>query len=474
MAIPFITSTGLFTRLGRLAGLLRLHAANQAALNSRRHDTLDDVFGGRVDLLGTLPAVLQTGTVTPPNFVAAVTAAAQATLLDMVRADAPERGTDITSATAEAIRQMQAHAEPRQRFVPACTVSASLAASPVVPNPALANVGTGNVLITTRQPNGVQGENIFAEQARVSVIEDARTGATAGSETFQFVGSAPAGTLWGYDWPAGSGLTGQWSCCDPAADDQGTAVGQTALSNGGFDTWASGLPAGWTPGPAGNTTDVEQESVKIRRGTSSLGFLKNNSSVTQAVNATILQPSTAYGVTISARLPATLGSFTSVNLIIEALDSAGSVVVGSHGSNLSLTCAVVAADGLAWKTVTATWCTPRVPIASIRVRIANYTGDNPSSGEPFALVDDVAITPLYYPYPGGPGLASFAGVVNWVSGDGFEATIANDRGGALFGYTWQAVFDRFFQTRARSLYLPSGSAASTDIEDALIDTQPTI
>lgn len=475
MAIPFITSTGLFTRLGRLAGLLKWHATQQAELNDRRHSTLSAAFGGRVDLLGTLPASLVNYTGTSAGFTDLVVGAAQATLLDMVKADAPERTTDIPTAVAEVIRQMQNHADSKQRHVPVCTVSASVAASPANPNPSLSNAGNGLVVIATRQPTGAQGENIFAEQARIVCIADSRTGTTAGGETFQFVGSTAAATRYGYDWPSGSGVTAEFACCDPVQNDQGSTTGQSLLTNGGFDTWdaTSLIPTGWAL-LSGAKTDLIQVTATNRRGTSSMGFLTgaNKVEITQSVPVV---PQTAYAVSFSARLPATLGSFTSFTAVVDGIDSTGTVVAGTDGNNLSLSCQVLNADGLNWVTVSGVWYTPRQPIVNrVRVRLTAYTGDNPAGGQPYALVDDLAITPLLYAYPGGPGLAAFAGIRDWVVGDGFEATITNNRAGADYGYTWQAVFDRFFDTRASNLYLPSGSASGTDIVDSLIDTDPAI
>jgi hypothetical protein len=471
MAITFLGSTGLFTRLGALGGLLKLHASQQADLNSVRHVTLGG-YSSRMDLLNTLPAALATFTTTPANFTPAVVTAAQTTLLDMVRSDAPERASSVAVAVSEVIRQMQSHSDSRQRHVPACAVSISMADSPANPNPSLSNVGNGVVIATPRQSTGVQGENIFAEQARLQVTADQRGGRTAGAELFQFVGSAAAATRYGFDWPAGSGVTADVSCCDPASSTTGISPGQNAIANGGYDSWdATPLPVGWAM-QAGTAASVVQITDRVRRGAASLGFVSKTAVVQQTTSN--LYPATAYGITFSARLPASVASFTSFVAVLEAVDSAGSVVVGSDGSNLTLSCTVQNSDGLNWVTASGTWFTPRVPIAAVRVRLPSYTGDNPASGQPFSLVDDVGITPLLYTYAGGPGLAVFAGVRNWVTGDGFELSIANDRAGADFGYTWQALFDRFFSTRSANLYLPSGNDSGTDLANSIIATDPVI
>lgn len=469
MAIDFIGTSGLFTRLGRLAGLLKWSADEQYNLNLRRHDTLASCYAGQMNLLGTLPDQLLTTISTPPSFVALVEQAAVNTLIEMVKADAPERASSVAVAVAEVIRQMRAHATSTLRHVPVCAVTTANAASYQNPTTGLSNVGNPRIYDTPKQPLGQNGENLFAEHARLSMIDQT----TPGQETWRFTGAASASTLWGYDWPAGSSVEADFSGCDPVADGGESGVGSNSVYNGSFELWddTTTLPTGWTSTPTANSGATQ--SSTHRRGSYSLRMDTTTQAFLQATTA--IKPLTAYAISMAARLPPTAtGVPTTLDLRLEALDAAGNVLTGTDSSVLEIKIAAVNSSS-AWVQNSAKqfWFTPQTPVASLRLRIESHDSGTASSTG-YCLVDDIAITEVFYPYPGGPGLAVIAGSIDPQQGDGYELTMTNDRNSASYGYTWQAVFDRFFSMRSAQLQLPSGSAGSTDIADSLIDTDPAI
>jgi hypothetical protein len=475
MAIPLTGSTGLFTRLGRLAGLLKWNARQQARLNARRHDTLSS-FSSRMDLVGTIPTTIETATASQAAYTQQIVAAAQRTLLDMVKADAPERATSVPIAVAEVIRQMIA----ANKFVSRCGLTSSIAASPVLPNPSLANVGNGTVVMTLRQPNGLLSENLFGENARLSCVTDGNSGGTAGQETFRFVGSNAASGLWNHDWPAGSGVTADVPTCDPTSTVVSNSAGQSIVTNGGWDSWndASTLPTGWTLYRATGAPSVAKELPRTRRGTAAVRFSDLSTELRQTGERIL--PLTAYAVSFALRRPTwAVDRVATASVCVEAIDAFGSVVVSTTGEPLRLSVTAAAADKettYQWVLGSAAWHTPRTPIAFVRVKVESvWDASQPSGYAPESpIVDDLLITPMVYPYAGGPGLAVVAGEADWLTGDGFELTLVNDRANAPHGFTWQAVFDRFFSTRANGLLLPSGDPASGScIADSLIDTSPT-
>lgn len=470
----------LFARLGRLAGILKSVAAHQQTAIVAG---VSDLVGAYADLPSPVAALTRAVRVPAGgagqilanlNLEALVVDAARRTLLETVEADQPNESWDIPKAVAEVIRQMKAAAQT----VPDCAVAYSVSSSPLLANPGEPNAGEGAILVGLREPSYVKCDNVFAEQLRVSVA----TAETANEETWVVRGAVPATGLWSYDWPRGSGAVASLTTADPAGEP-GTGQNQTILTDGSFEEWDdSTTPTHWTDtncarSSAAGTVYNEfpgetRYSVSLVGTIGSLGV----ASFYQVLDPDLIKASTAYGVSFRCRLSAAanFSAFTAATIRAQLEDAnAGTVITDFGGNNLRVE-QVFSAHSEAWVHVSGVWITPRRLPAAVRMKISTEDLTFTASGgfTTLGYVDHVALFPLSYPYPGGPALGIVAGARPWQVGDSLEVTITNDRAGAYAGYTWQAVFDRFFGGRANGLYLPTGTPAT--LGDHLIAGDPPI
>ena len=470
----------LFARLGRLAGILKSTAAHQQTAIVAG---VSDLVGAYADLPSPVAALTRAVRVPASgagqilanlNLEALVVDAARRTLLETMEADQPNESWDIPKAVAEVIRQMKAAAQT----VPDCAVAYSVSSSPLLANPGEPNAGEGAILVGLREPSYVKCDNVFAEQLRVSVA----TAETANEETWVVRGAVPATGLWSYDWPRGSGAVASLTTADPAGEP-GTGQNQTILTDGSFEEWDdSTTPTHWTDtncarSSAAGTVYNEfpgetRYSVSLVGTIGSLGV----ASFYQVLDPDLIKASTAYGISFRCRLSAAanFSAFTAATIRAQLEDAnAGTVITDFGGSNLRVE-QVFSAHSEAWVHVSGVWITPRRLPAAVRLKISTESLTFTASGgfTTLGYVDHVALFPLSYPYPGGPALGIVAGARPWQVGDSLEVTITNDRAGAYAGYTWQAVFDRFFGDRANGLYLPTGTPAT--LGDHLIAGDPPI
>lgn len=465
----------LFRRLGRLAGLLKAVAGHQQA----------SLAGGIGDLAAeftALPgpvAALSRAVLVPAagpgqvlanvNLEILVVDAARRTLLETLRADQPNEAWDVPKAVAEVIRQMKAAGQT----VPACAIAYSLSSSPLFANPGEVNAGDGEVLVGLRQPNYVASDNVFAEQLRLSVTDDA----DLFNESWVARGGVTASGLWSYDWPLGSGAVSTLTTCDPAGEP-GDGDGQTILADGSFEEWidASTLES-WTDTNCARSsaagTAYNEFSGETRYSVSLVGTggSPGVASLYQVLDTDFIKGSTAYGISFRCRLSAAANftTFTAATIRAQLEDAnAGTVLADVGGNNLRVE-KVFSAHSETWFHVSGVWVTPRRLPAAVRLKISTEAINIVAAGgfATLGYVDHVALFALKYHYPGGPALGIVAGNRPWREGDSLEVTVTNDRAGALFGYTWQSVFDRFFGNRPNFLYLPT--SASPTVGDFLID-----
>lgn len=460
MAITLTGSNGsLFYRLGKLGKLLYAVNGDQAVyatvfgeIAGQYESTLKDRYGA----LATRETALIRG---QSGIVAAVKTLAEQTVIDTVEADQPAAARNLTDALNEVRRQMIA----TNNTVQSCSVGVTVTA---LGTP----TGSGVIVYSTKRGDGLTLENMFAETGRMVCTADSYSGGlTEGRERFAYVGESGLGAgVFDHDWPAGTDANKSFTAV--SADEDASSTGNL-LTNGDFETWSGGTPTingnAWVvvAGTAG--TDFSRNNTSPFRGTYDLKLLagtNTNCVFTQTFNdatgtTATLRPQTSYAVNLWAK-----ASNAAVNtgvLTVDLIDGSNTVVTDSQGVNNSWTvnCAALNTTYTAQNGI---FRTPAVLPDTLKLRLrvtTALTGDD-------VLVDDVAMTPLVNVYTGGPGLAVFSGATPFVKTDTWTVAQTNDRGSANYLGTFQALLDRFFDTRAKGLLFPS--SGSPTIADSLI------
>lgn len=132
--------------------------------------------------------------------------------------------------------------------------------------PYASNVGTGTVVVSTKRGDGQVNQYTLAETIIATVTSEDNTA----SATLSLVGDASVDDKLAYNWPGGSGVSGQTLTATYAS---GGLLG----ADGGMDVYgdAANVPDGWilsvgTPGTTIKATTVEVQTIAIS-GTPSSG-----------------------------------------------------------------------------------------------------------------------------------------------------------------------------------------------------------
>lgn len=453
-----IDAAELFTRLGRLAHLRYALHAGQAALPAA-FDSLYAEFGSaHPDLDGGVAAQEEASIRGLTGWWGTAQAAARELILRTVAADNPAAARTFAEALAELRRQLVAWPDT----VKACAVTASAAALS-------GSVGTGVVVLTTKDGYGVTREHLVAEVARLACTADSYTGgATAGREAFTFAGEPQTAGTFDYDWPTGSGASTGLNAV--SADEDGSGTGNL-LTNGDFETW-SGSPLqaeNWALAVGTWATHAAQSATALR-GSYSLKLVAGatltsvyqqfgSTDTTGTAAGTSPTPEASRSYAVNLWLRTATGTASAGVLTVELVDDAGTVTADGKGVANSFTIDLTALS-TSWAASNGVFRLPAAPPATLRLRLRVSTALAGAD----VLVDDVCLTPVVAAYAGGPGVAVFAGATPFQVGDGWEVTAANDRGGAAYGATWQTEFLRL--TGNPEYLLPS--AASPTLVDDLI------
>jgi hypothetical protein len=449
MAIALTTT---FTALGHLYyPLKRAHTYVATQLAADIPAAVSGLGVANADIGGPLAASLDGWEATVTSQLAAgVRTAAGAYLCRVVNADVGLADSkSLSLALAELVRQMVAQSYK----VSACTVTATAAA-------ASGNTGNGNVVLTTKRGDGRTQDNLFAEVGLLACTGDNQAGtATTNSEPFQYRGDPAPSSVDRETWPGASGANTGLAAIDAA----GTTP--NLLTNGAFETFTvANTPDSWAVGVGTPGTDIFSEASIVYRGSKALKFLGVGS--TRPVlrqTLTTLRPNRVYAVNCWVRASGTLT--TAANLKLRLVDGSNAVITDDQAAEngvtadlTTLTTSYVAKGGVL--------ITPKVLPATVKLQLEASNGANLVTSEA-VYVDSLAmaeVTPFLY--PGGPGLAVFAGAVPFMTGDSFDITTTNNQAGASYGATWQRVFDRLFGMRSLGLLLPT--AGTTLLNDSLI------
>lgn len=458
MAIPLTGTAGLFTRLGRIGRFAYVLAGDQAGLPAAYASLNAQFATSQLDIIGPINASADRYIRSiPPQVMGQLQQLAQSTLIEMVTADQPAVPAQVAPCLLELRRQMLASGDT----VPACTVGASATAftSPAV-------VGNGAIVLSTKRGDGLANENLVAESGAIlsCTFDSYSGGRVAGQETFQFTGEADlTRSVWDYDWPQGSAAGTSIVGISPASYSQASG---NLLNNGDFENWGTSPVASnqWqlTGGTWGTT--VSQSSTAFN-GSFSLQF------ATGATPA-IAQPFGDGTLGTSARVAATTnyavnlwartgtGTASAGVITVELVDGSGTVTNDAQGVPNSFTFNATALS-TTWQAFHGTFRPPAILPATLQLRIRVSTALVGAA----VLVADVAMAQLTALYPAGPRLAIFRGDIPWVAGDSFYLAGTNDRAGASYTATWQALFLKLFGQSG--FLLPSTSGTPT-IADSLI------
>jgi hypothetical protein len=457
MAIDF---TALFTKLGRVLHIPYLGVGAQAALPAAYSSLFSQYTSTYHEFVAPIEAQEDSLVAAAAPAPSVLQQLAATTIIEHVRADIPSQATTLALALAELIRQMKAGSES----VKACTVSATAA---VLTGPA--NTGNGAVVLTTKRGDGLVNELLVAESARLTCTADSYTGRqTAARETFAFVGVPQTAGRWDYTYPTGSGASSALRVVDPSQDAQATLGGANVLANSDLETWSQSplQPENFTITSGAWATDVVQDgtahtgsfSAKVpatKTPTFYQQFGSTSSTGAGAGTATSLTSLASYAVNLWLRRVSS--AITTGTLVVDLFDGS-SVIADDAGNNNTFS---ITLSGLttSWAAFGGSFRLPSVPPATVRLRIRVSV----AADQDF-LLDDIACAAVSAPYPGGPGMAVFAGSAPWKTGDGWTLTLSNDRGGSTYGVdTFQHGIARLLGTERAGILLPvSGSPSQAD------------
>lgn len=366
-------------------------------------------------------------------------------LLAVVNADVTlTPGTNNRAgAMAEVISQMKS----QSYYVAGPTVSASVGAL-VTPTTSGAD---GVCIASVKGPDGVNRSHVFAEVVDLICTADSQPGGggTLGREGFSVSGDNAAASVYGYDWPKGSGVN---ALALPTALDSNSTV-TNMLTDGDFEVW-SGSPLALTNWPIAvgvYGTDVVKEASVVFKNSFSANFAGDGatlSSIYQNIGSNaLLRPSTVYAVNCWMRKTAGATGNVSVDLWT------GSAVINDDASTANeVTKDVSTLSSSAWTAVNGYFRTPSILPSTIRLRVNLTTAVNAAHS---LYVDSLCLYPAAQVYPGGGYVAAFSGSVKFIRGDKFPVTLANNWTPAA---SWPFNFERFFGMRALGQQLPiSGS-----------------
>lgn len=378
---------------------------------------------------------------------------AEAVLIAYVKADRPDRAGSLESALEELRRQMAADSES----VKSATVSVSSSAFS-------SNSGNGALVTTTKRGDGKTQELIVAETGVLSCTADSQTGsATENQETFTYAGAADEGDRYRENWPTGSDGSASFTVIDPSQDDD-----LNVLTNSDFDSW-SGSPLAldnWEKVAGTWATDLVREGTEVNIGTYSLKIIGDGSTSQQirqqfnSVSGTTgtLLPLRSYALNFFAKVASTSGLSAGV-LTVKLVDGNGSTISDDAGTANSTTFDITGWS-TSWVAKNVVFRTPKLIPDTVYLVLVVST---PITSGKIAYLDDLAFgltTPLY---AGGPSVAVFPGSTRWVAGDGWKLTMANNRGGASFLASFNALFDRWFDMRSLQQLMPvAGSPTRAD------------
>lgn len=456
MAITYDGPNGLFTRLGKLFGLLDAVRTHQQDIRTRvaaiegEYSSTDAWWIGRL-LARMDERIRETGGILDDLREAAIATLVETCYTESqtsTRQVMPRR--DLDQALLFLQREMRADSETIQRTT--VTLGSATAGG--------SNVGSGTVVLAQLPPKRF-GSNTNLPYARTELIEsrcveDAQgRGVPSGEEVFEVRGQSSYPNL-DDRFPNGSGMVLRMPAVKASIDAGARYANQ--LTNGSFERFTSSQPDNWSTvvGVAG--TDYDQDFTQFYRDIASLELIGDGSTLTRlqqqlrevAGTTGAIVADRAYLLTCRARKEA---GVVAGEVSIALRDGSGTVL---SGSEITITTSVSSSG---WDLFTAAFRTPLdIPstlFLDIRLTTA-ITGGNS------VYIDELMLVEMRQPAPSSAHMAILAGNTDWVVDDSVTVQVTNNGEGHLY-----LAMDRLFDLYGKGLPFPDTAGVPT-ILDSLI------
>lgn len=426
-----INYTTLFTRLGKCVKWLNLFLGYQGTniLGTAPNGVADDVlsqYEARRDLVPSFESTSTGWANSIAGWNGVLKSLADTTLSDLQSAlEAP--GSSITTILPLLYAQMVVDSQTIQKNT---GISASVSAG--------TNTGTGVLLASVVNVNGINDERIFNETVKVKCISDQWSGsATAGSESFSVTGE-----------PKLSSPNVHGAMANGNGPNLSVAYARNMVTNGNFETFTvANTPDNWTidAGVAGTTIFQDTTGADVHTGLSALKLAGNGTATTitlhQPIN-TLITSSKIYCASIWLRKSGTVTSGSTLTVHVTGTSFGPFTLFNADPSTLTTS----------YVNYNIFFATGSTFSADAKFEIT-WTSANTAGASAFILIDDaLLIAPQAF---GNVQYVLLRGSSDFAIGDSFTVTTANGNGGVF-----QTAFARWY-----NFQLPS--SASPSIADSL-------
>ena len=448
-----INYTDLFTRLGKVIGMLR---DSNSKCNTIAQSDLDAVLAEYT----AEPAWAQSlsdqrtafATALAPSVVTACKATGATTLVEQVN----DEGGPISPKTqARAMEVLITAMGDDSESVEASTVSATITAGG-------SNTGTGAAAVTvvyTSSPSTTR-QNVYDEDIILTCVKDSSSGLNySGAEVWNYAGQAPA-LEWQSEWPLGSGCVGSFQTCSATVFQATVGPNKTLLLNGGFEeAFVSTVPLYWesVTGSAlmsSTPTSARGDKALLVTGNGATQYKLRQklgqSSAGVGLSPGLLQPNTFYRVGAWLRR----GAAATAGVIRISLQDGSGTVLDSVSVNCTSLTTSYAFYGFTYLTGDA--------IAANTAFVIESTTAVPNTETVYQ--DELVCCQMVEAYPSGPCFCVLAGPTNYAVNDTWTLAASNDRAG-LFQQEFSRMFATIMQDRLQLPY-----SGSPTIADSLIST----
>ncbi len=472
MALTYVSTGGLFKRIGHLAGgladVLALKGAPatarvlSGAFLTTRSTTIEadaaesPAVSNEIDGHWTALSSFQSAT---SGIFSSYRTLAEKIFVRQVYLDAGISSLDLVTALQECIRQMRVTGDD----INGSTVSVGSQTS--VPTP----IGNPIFVVSLRTKRGEVVQTAFQESLRIAITSDVNAGATARNESFSVKGAAAITDVFSHLYPAGSSCSVSGQLVDAQANNSSGNL----LTNGDFETFTT------TDTPDNFVILLGAASTQIFSSGSSDAYTQSNAlKLTGAagVLTTLYQPfNTTASTTAGAggtpgrvypgRVYAFHGKIKAISaapvagvLRVAITDSANAVLNNDFGSALSFdTDLTLITTG--FTSFSGVFSMPTNLPSVVRLQLKTTTAVTNTSS---VVIDDIAFTEMTELYAGGPRIAGFSCSTNAILNDAWTFAVSSTRGVMA---DW---LERLFSLREKGLQFPYDDAAGETIADSLV------
>lgn len=454
MAVTLISTDGLFTRLGKIYGMIQTIGTHQGTLVTEIDDILDEYNNSRDMAAALADRELPIQKDSANSFTNELRSVATKTMIDMVHADNPLPSEDLNTALIEIIRQMDASSDSVDGGENIGVTHSADAG----------NTGDGDVYRFDVNNEGLTIQTLRAEDIKLECITDTQISGTSGRETFDVKGEVKIDDIRDPNWPGGSGIGSTLRVTDPA-EDAGSAPGRNILTNSGFENFTvANTPDNWTVTVGVVGTDIFEEGTIVNRGSKALAFKGDGSTlvaITQTLNTSgqttgKLKPKTRYVLSrrVSADSSVVAGTFRiSVKDGSDTILDSGNAAITTTASGIS--------TGGTFDWTAANFVTPlALPDTTkvvIEFTVAVTTGKK-------IYIDDLCLFEAsQFGGPNGPSVNLIANANDFVKEDKITVTVSNDYDGLITFYS-----DMLLDLHNKGLQFPFNIAGGETVPDSLV------